>query len=1167
MDAATVPPALHRLAHARQPPLAAMVAASYTPAVAGTAAVVAGIAHSLLLTLLLATAGHAAPTVIRWRDASTLALVSVGSLAALALVTRLVSRGSNSVRRASGGAPGWLATLAKSTAMAAAVLAYHAALTVVHPSIVFAVMMLALHATVDSGSASAKYHGLAGDDKEEPWSMQQQQQAQQAQSYSPSMARMLVSNLGKLPLWVRLVHVVSIATLVAISWPTYPLHASAALVALLAAVVTTYATATKTASAPSSEPARISIPPIFLATLILGLVVAATGVPTTSATYTASNVATLAIATVVAKWAASSAGTSRAVRSALVQTSLAVAAGTTAAWSAPFVTGAARVGVAIAALLLVIPTAVLASRAATSATAGTTRGGSPVRNGDVLASASVPESVPLLDHSASDLGDDVALPRPASASAPTARTTGSALVAWLLAVASLVLLCVTAAQVPRAALSKFRPRPADQVPVESGHWLDYPVPPPVSAPATGVLGLDPCSTVPFHRSEPKIAEGTTALVTGGSGFIGSHLVERLLSLGYKVRILDNLATGYLHNIAHLVTHPNVEFVYGDIMDQETMLRAVQGVDYVYHLAAMSKVVPSMKDPAMARFCLDTNVGGTVNVLNASRIAGVKKVVYAASSTYYGNGKVPMNEVDPPNLLTPYSATKYEGEIQMDLYDRIFNLPTIAVRFFMVYGPRQPTTGAYAIVTGVFLKKWMDHQPLPIEGDGSHYRDFIHARDITKALILAQQSPHRAMVVNAGTGVGHSVHEVADLVSPDHKHVAERRNDVVGTLADTCKAKKVLGFEADYEFTHEMAGLIHDAADPASYVHKPEVQRTIEAHAAHPWLLPPGMLKFKYGPLVNDLAGLAAAQARDKQVTVIPYQLAFRPMLENLIYSLVKYGKTRHYIVAAMDAPTLDSCLTMNLPCLNATSYSASSFSGEVIAGQGDGWALISWIKPRVVEALLRLGYSVHLTDTDIAYVRNVWPSYMKWMDAVDADLAATFEPSWPINTGNYIARPTPTTLNFFKEYLAIGDRDPRIPDQRAFGMALGSHGGMCQWRGACAALKRDGKLALRDYSSIFGRHSVCPRDSLDLCAPNVLYVHPICMSGQEVKKRKMIQLNVWFMREVCPAGAGEDPALRKGECIGVPSTMLSDRSAGLPEPRYPADERACFGTVAQLTAH
>ncbi|KAJ3363989.1 hypothetical protein GGF31_000623, partial [Allomyces arbusculus] len=381
------------------------------------------------------------------------------------------------------------------------------------------------------------------------------------------------------------------------------------------------------------------------------------------------------------------------------------------------------------------------------------------------------------------------------------------------------------------------------------------------------------------------------------------------------------------------------------------------------------------------------------------------------------------------------------------------------------------------------------------------------------------------------------------------------------------AKKVLGFEADYEFTHEMAGLIHDAADPASYVRKPEVQRTIEAHAAHPWLLPPGMLKFKYAPLVNDLAGLAATQARDKQITVIPYQLAYRPMLENLIYSLVKYGKTRHYVVAAMDTPTLDSCLTMNLPCLNATSYSASSFSGEVIAGQGDGWALISWIKPRVVDALLRLGYAVHLTDTDIAYVRDVWPSYMQWMDAVDADLAATFEPSWPINTGNYIARPTPTTLNFFKEYLAIGERDPRIPDQRAFGMALGSHGGMCQSRDACAALKRDGKLALRDYSSIFGRHSVCPRDSLDLCAPNVLYVHPICMSGQEVKKRKMIQLNVWFMREVCPAGAGEDPALRKGECIGVPSKMLSDRSAGLPEPRYPADERACFGTVAQLTAH
>ncbi|KNE61592.1 hypothetical protein AMAG_06404 [Allomyces macrogynus ATCC 38327] len=712
-----------------------------------------------------------------------------------------------------------------------------------------------------------------------------------------------------------------------------------------------------------------------------------------------------------------------------------------------------------------------------------------------------------------------------------------------MATAAVILLGMTAAIVPASSPGNYRA---------------------VSRPAAH----DPCADLAFTRKEPlQVSYATTALVTGGSGFIGSHLVEKLLALGYKVRILDNLATGYLHNIAHLVTHPNVEFVYGDIMDQDTILQAVQGVDYVYHLAAMSKVAPSMKDPAMARFCLDTNVGGTVNVLNASRIAGVKKVVYAASSTYYGNGKVPMNEVDPPNLLTPYSATKYEGEIQMDLYDRIFNLPTIAVRFFMVYGPRQPTTGAYAIVTGVFLKKWMDHQPLPIEGDGSHYRDFIHARDITKALILAQQSPHRAMVVNAGTGVGHSVHEVADLVSPDHKHVDERRNDLVGTLADTCKAKKVLGFEADYEFTHEMAGLIHDAADPAAYLAKPEVANMVDTHVAHPWLLPPGMLKFKYAPLVNNLEALAQVQARNMQITVIPYQLAFRPMLENLIYSLVKYGKTRHFIVAAMDAPTLDSCLTMNLPCLNATSYSASSFSGEVIAGHGDGWALISWIKPRVVDALLRLGYSVHLTDTDIAYVRDVWPSYMQWMDAVDADLAATFESSWPVNTGNYIARPTPTTLNFFKAYLAIGDQDLQIPDQRAFGTALKDHGGLCQTRDACAALKRDGKMALRDYSSIFGRNSVCPRDSLDLCAPNVLYVHPICISGQEPKKRKLSQLKVWFMREVCPAGAGDDPKVREGECMGVPSSLVSKRSAGLKDPVHEADERVCFGTVAQLSAH
>ncbi|ORZ37982.1 hypothetical protein BCR44DRAFT_106205, partial [Catenaria anguillulae PL171] len=228
------------------------------------------------------------------------------------------------------------------------------------------------------------------------------------------------------------------------------------------------------------------------------------------------------------------------------------------------------------------------------------------------------------------------------------------------------------------------------------------------------------------------------LVTGGSGFIGSNLVELLLDLGYKVRVLDNLSTGYFHNIAHLVDHPRFEFQLGDILDLPAVEKAVDGVEYVYHLAAMSKVAPSMKDPKMAKYCLETNSLGTINVLNASRNTGgaVKKVVYAASSTYYGNGKTPMREDAAPDLLTPYSSSKYEGEIQMDIYDRIFGLPTVSIRFMMVFGPRQPTSGAYAIVTGVFVKKLQDDQPLPIEGDGSHFRDFVHVRDIGETLILA-----------------------------------------------------------------------------------------------------------------------------------------------------------------------------------------------------------------------------------------------------------------------------------------------------------------------------------------------------------------------------------------------------------------------------------------------
>ena len=185
-----------------------------------------------------------------------------------------------------------------------------------------------------------------------------------------------------------------------------------------------------------------------------------------------------------------------------------------------------------------------------------------------------------------------------------------------------------------------------------------------------------------------------------AGFIGSNLVELLLSLGYKVRVLDNLSTGNPRYLDR--TNNMLEFMYGDITQLEDCRQAVKGVSGVFHLAAMSKVLPSMGDVTMARFCVENNVLGTFNVLQASLDEGVKKVVYAASSTAYGNTPVPNVETVLPDLQTPYAASKYMGEVLMDQFDRVFNLPTLCLRFFMVYGKRQPSEGAYAIVTGRFV---------------------------------------------------------------------------------------------------------------------------------------------------------------------------------------------------------------------------------------------------------------------------------------------------------------------------------------------------------------------------------------------------------------------------------------------------------------------------------
>lgn len=298
-----------------------------------------------------------------------------------------------------------------------------------------------------------------------------------------------------------------------------------------------------------------------------------------------------------------------------------------------------------------------------------------------------------------------------------------------------------------------------------------------------------------------------ALVTGGAGFIGSNLVASLVDLGYSVRVLDDLSTGDAGYVN--VSHDRIELRVGDIRRKVDCKEAMVGVDYVFHLAAMSKVKPSLADPAVGTFCAEVNVLGTANVLEAAKAAGVKKLVYAASSTYYGNAAPPHDEDMLWVPSSPYAATKYAAELLTTTYNNVYGLPTLNTRFFMVYGPRQPSTGAYAIVTGVFSKQQLDGQELTIEGDGSHYRDFVHVFDIVRGLIVGMQSSVSGESINLGTGTALSVQELADMISSRQKRVPERPFDLVGTLANTCKAKRLLGWESKLNMREEMPKLLHN----------------------------------------------------------------------------------------------------------------------------------------------------------------------------------------------------------------------------------------------------------------------------------------------------------------------------------------------------------------------
>ena len=291
---------------------------------------------------------------------------------------------------------------------------------------------------------------------------------------------------------------------------------------------------------------------------------------------------------------------------------------------------------------------------------------------------------------------------------------------------------------------------------------------------------------------------TSVLVTGGAGFIGSHLSDGLLARGYKVRVLDSLIYGNRQAVPS-----GAEFIEGDIRDIATCQRAAAGMEGVFHCAAMSRSGPSQEQ---IDICTGSNITGTQNMLLAAREAGARRFIYSGSSTYYGNRPPPHRESDPPDLLNIYGLTKRVGEQYCLLFDKDFDLPCLVLRYFNVYGPRQPETGAYALVLGIFLRRHADNAVLEIHGDGSQRRDFVHVRDVVAANIAAFESPLRAEIFNVGSGENISVKELADMISPAQVHVEGRKGDSFATLADISRIKAALGWSPKVSFAEGLKDL-------------------------------------------------------------------------------------------------------------------------------------------------------------------------------------------------------------------------------------------------------------------------------------------------------------------------------------------------------------------------
>jgi len=276
------------------------------------------------------------------------------------------------------------------------------------------------------------------------------------------------------------------------------------------------------------------------------------------------------------------------------------------------------------------------------------------------------------------------------------------------------------------------------------------------------------------------------IVSGGCGFIGSHLTDRLIELGHEVTVIDDLSTGKKENL-----NPKVNFLQWDISTMKEDWLGKGSIDYIFHLAALPSVPFSIEHPTKTH---RVNINGTYNILKIAKDIGIKKVIFASSSSVYGDQELPYRETAIPHPISPYAFHKLVGEGYMRLFNEVYGLPTISLRFFNVYGKRADPDSEYSLVIAKFLKLKKEGKPLTIYGNGEQARDFTYVDDVVNACILAMEKPVENEIINVCNGESVSINKLADLIGGEKQYLPERKGDVKNTLGDNKKARNLLDWK-------------------------------------------------------------------------------------------------------------------------------------------------------------------------------------------------------------------------------------------------------------------------------------------------------------------------------------------------------------------------------------